>query len=453
MKKILFVDPFCKNPKYESPNIKLAYGCAVVEKLGLESKIIDFIIPDIENLTDEEYSKLKDEFINDIVEKAVNYDFMYLNCEYGVLNTCVKISKKIINKCKTIVGGTYINYLYEGKLIGEGCKETDIFDYLSLGDIEKDIEYITQNNPSIQYVNAGIVEDLDEIPFPLWSKFNLSKYDGKLYLVASKGCSYNKCKFCDEQLIWGKKYRYRKPENIFEEIRNNVNNIGINEFFFWDASIAAYPNIKRLCNMIIDSNIKCSWTALTRVDELDDELIELMKKSGCKSIEIGIESLNNNTLKNINKGIEVNDINNAIKLLKKHEIMVEGSFLIGYPWETEDEMKNTIKKAVSMDIDYYRWHNFQPYAKYLKINRESINHSSWLKADVNFPNHLLYKHVKNEAELLDMHMVSKLGDTKLDKYPKIKIGNMFIEDIHRMCRYAIEETKSVVTKEGHNPYI
>ena len=72
---------------------------------------------------------------------------------------------------------------------------------------------------------------------------------------------------------------------------------------------------------------------------------------------------------------------------------------------------------------------------------------------MNFPNHLLYKHVKNEAELLDMHMVSKWGDTKLDKYPKIKIGNMFIEDIHRMCRYAIEETKSVVTKEGHNPYI
>ena len=452
MKRVLFIDPFCKNPKYESPNIKLAYGCSVVEKNGCESEIMDFIIPNIENLSENEFLDLKKDFYDRIYEKAEGVNFVYLNCEYGILKSCIEIAIRIKGKCKIIIGGTYINYLYEGKVLDENTEEIQVFDYISLGDIEKDLPYIINQEPHDLFINAGMVDNLDDLPFPMWNKFDLSKYDGKLYLVASKGCSYNGCKFCDERLIWGKKYRYRDPEKVFNEIQHNINTYGINEFFFWDASIAAYPEIQRLCKLISENNVDCCWTALSRVDELDDDLIETMKRSGCKSIEIGIESLNDNTLNELNKGITVGEIKDAVRKLKAHGLIVEGSFLIGYPNESEEEIKNTIKIACELDIDFYRWHNFQPYALFLRRN-SGENKKPWIEADLNYPNQLLYKYVSNEVELLDMHMVSKLNGNKISKFPNVKYGNFYIEDIHRLCQLAIDESANKMTVEGHNPYI
>lgn len=116
-----------------------------------------------------------------------------------------------------------------------------------------------------------MIEDLDSIPFPKRDKYDIGKYDGNLYLVASKSCSYNKCKFCDERLIWGNRFRYRDYKKIIEEIKFDIKNYNINKYFFWDASIAAYPYIKELCEEIIKEKIVCKWTALLRADEVTDE--------------------------------------------------------------------------------------------------------------------------------------------------------------------------------------
>jgi radical SAM superfamily enzyme YgiQ (UPF0313 family) len=337
--KILLIDPFCKNPKYESPNAKLGYTSAILEKKGYETEILDFLINDIENVKEQDFFELKRRFYEQIIKVAKEYKFVYINCEYGLLKTCIDIAKMLPENI-VIVGGTFTNYLYAAKQLD--LSKLEAINYISLGDPECDVinivenkeKYIVEKYKDINLYNSGMINKLDEIPYPNWGKYDLSKYDGKLYLVASKSCSYNKCKFCDERLIWGNRFRIRNYENIIDEIKYDIENYNINQFFFWDASITAYPYLKELCERIIEEKIDCKWTALIRADEITEEMAILMKNAGCYSIEIGIESLNNEVLESMNKGEDVATIVKAIEILKKNDIVVEGSFLIGYYEDT-----------------------------------------------------------------------------------------------------------------------
>lgn len=455
---VLLIDPFCKNPKYESPNAKLGYASAILEESGYETRILDFLISKIEEISEEEFLKMKNDFYNQISDIAKKYKFVYINCEYGLLKTCIEI-KKILKENIVIVGGTFTNYLYAAKQLDlEKLKEID---YISLGDPESDIlnivegkkEYILKEYKNIKIFNSGMIKNLDEIPYPNWGKYDLTKYDGKLYLVASKSCSYNKCKFCDERLIWGNRFRIRNYKNIVDEINYDIEKYGINDFFFWDASITAYPYLKEFCEEIINRKIKCKWTALIRADELTEEIALLMKQAGCYSIELGIESLNNNILEDMNKGENVETILKAIDILNKNNIIVEGSFLIGYYTDTKESILETIEKSKKLNINFYRWHNLELAAEYL-LEHPNIIESDWAELDLNYPNHLLDKKIIGHVGgYFDMHIVAKMGKLVPTEYPNIKIGNLTLEEIHNLTRKAIQETELLITNDGHNPYI
>jgi radical SAM superfamily enzyme YgiQ (UPF0313 family) len=336
---------------------------------------MDFIINDFEKIkTEDEFELIRQTFFNEIENKVVgNYQFVYINCEYGLLNTCMQIARRLKNRCKVILGGRFINYLHAANRLMK-TPNIDLFTYISLGDPEKDLvniinnvdQYIISKECNTIFYNSGLISDLDKIQMPKWFAFDLDKYDGKLYLVASKGCKYNKCTFCDERLIWGDTFRIRKLDEIVREIQFNMKHYNISEFFFWDASIASYPYIRSLCHAIIDKNINCSWTALVRADEITDELARLMKNAGCHTIEVGIETLSEESHKLLNKGETIDTIKRSIEILKSNNIKVEGSFLIGYIGDCETNILYTIEEAKNLHLDAYRWHNFEFPSTYLK---------------------------------------------------------------------------------------
>lgn len=454
--RILLVDPLCKNSKYESPNIKLAYAISVLEKIGVEVKIVDFVFNDIDEISLEDYLLKRTSFINKFQKYDGEYNYIYINCEYGMLNNCIQIAKKI-KKAIIIVGGTYINYLYAGRIISDrNNKMFDVFDYFSMGDIELDIAYIASNKlqktRKTGILNSGMVMNLDEIPFPDWSKFDVAKYDGKLYVVGSKGCSYNKCTFCDEKLIWGDKFRCRNPLKIVQEIKRNKEEYNISDYFFWDASITSYPYLEDLCNYLSFPEYQCSWTALARVKEISEKRLELLKKAGCKTIELGIESLQNSTLATMNKGITFDEIKEKIQLVKDYGIFVEGSFLIGYPDESISQMQDTVEKALGLNLDFYRWHNFQMYSSYIRKYPDMIDDREWFDVDMNYPNHLLSKMIQNQrVAFLEMHMASRIMTYHSDIVPNMMIGKSNMRDIYKITYEAIKQTEKNMV--GHNPYI
>ena len=139
--------------------------------------------------------------------------------------------------------------------------------------------------------------------------------------------------------------------------------------------------------------------------------------------------------------------------MKKNDIVVEGSFLIGYYEDTKESILNTIEESKKLNIDFYRWHNLELAAEYL-LNNPNVIEAEWHELDLNYPNQFLNeKIVGHIAGYFDMHIVSKMGDKKPKEYPNIKIGNLTLMEIHDLTRKAINETADLITEEGHNPYI
>ena len=98
-KKILLIDPFCKNPKYESPNAKLGYSSAILEKAGIYTEIVDFIISNIEDIKElSEYEKMRKDYYEEIKTVGKDCDYIYINCEYGLLKTAREIAELFNDK-------------------------------------------------------------------------------------------------------------------------------------------------------------------------------------------------------------------------------------------------------------------------------------------------------------------------------------------------------------------
>jgi radical SAM superfamily enzyme YgiQ (UPF0313 family) len=124
-----------------------------------------------------------------------------------------------------------------------------------------------------------------------------------------------------------------------------------------DLFTADLPRVKRICLAIIRSGLDISWypRAGIRVDHVDRELFELMKRAGVWSVPFGIESGNENILQRIGKGITPDQVRKAVELAKSVGLTTEGYFMIGHPDETEKTIQETIRFSVSLGLDYAKF--------------------------------------------------------------------------------------------------
>lgn len=216
-------------------------------------------------------------------------------------------------------------------------------------------------------------ENIDTFPIPRREMFQWDKYR-QWSIITSRGCPFN-CKFCTVPSFWRHTYRQRSPQKIFNEIKLLVDKFHVEKIFILDDSFTVSKNrTMELLNMILESNIKIEWACLTRADLLDDDLLKLMKNTGCTTISLGVESANQDTLDFLNKSIKLVAIENAIKLIKKNGIRVRCSFIFGFPNETEQHLKNNIdfiKKTQPDEIQIYPL--FPYYGTELNRNNEFEN--------------------------------------------------------------------------------
>jgi len=154
----------------------------------------------------------------------------------------------------------------------------------------------------------------------------------------------------------------RSPSKIIQEIKDLKEKLHINDFMFWADTFTIHrDHTIELCNMIIKENLNIHWTTTTRVDLVDEELLQLMKKSGCWLIVHGIESGREEHLKKMQKGITLHEIKQNISLEKKLGLTVIGHFIIGYPDEDEKDIEETIKLALELPIDYAQFYFATPF--------------------------------------------------------------------------------------------
>lgn len=288
-----------------------------------------------------------------------------------------KIIKEINPNIKVIIGGPHVSLTTDSDLVWEnvditvkGEGEETIIDILTA--IENNLPF--ENIAGISFKNNGVVtknisrgqiNDLDKLTSPYkYAKTILKdfdKYPLKSFrsIFATRGCPYN-CTFCGSGKIWGHKVRFRSVSNVIEEI-NELRKLGVNYFNFDDDTFGATSKyITELCNSLIENCKGIKWSCELHVKLITDNHLSLMKKAGCDLIKIGIESGNNEILKQIRKNITIEDALRASKLINKHHIYAMGFFMVGFPQETIETLNDTIK-AIKQFKGYVTYSIFTPY--------------------------------------------------------------------------------------------
>ncbi len=211
-----------------------------------------------------------------------------------------------------------------------------------------------------------LIQDLDALPFPVSAAraclIDYDKYpvEAFKYVFGVRGCPYA-CTFCGSRYIWGRNVRFRSAKNIVAEMRE-IQKLGIDYIHFDDDTFGVKkPFIRELCGEIRDHCTGLKWSCEIHVRLVDDETIAMMKSAGCRSILLGVESGNNEMLKQIRKNITIEDAFSAARIIKKHGIYLHAFFIVGFPHETEESLNDTILAMQRLPADDVVYSIFTPY--------------------------------------------------------------------------------------------
>jgi radical SAM superfamily enzyme YgiQ (UPF0313 family) len=193
-----------------------------------------------------------------------------------------------------------------------------------------------------------IVSHLDDLPFPDFARFPACLGKAPLPLMAGRGCPFS-CSFCETPAIWGHHVRRMSIGRMIEHIKRAISSFGVGDLFFADDVFTLDRAwVLELCQSILEVKKKLSWRCFSRIDLVDEELLEAMAKAGCKSIFYGVESGSNKILESINKGFTYEEARENIELSLHFIPKAVVSLIYGYPFENNDDFKKTIKAAVEL---------------------------------------------------------------------------------------------------------
>ena len=336
-------------------------------------------------------NRIKKLSVEELIDYLVDFDAVGFSGTIFEAREAVDVSR-ILRKegILTIYGGpnATVNWdLYTGffDIIfkGEGEKDFDrILDCAETGTFTK--EFFEVNGTYINSKNFRI-KDLDALPFPKRELVNINDYRRieKDYLsgvepvdtvVSSRGCPFD-CSFCSSSVIWERRATFRSPANVVSEIKYLIENYGTKGIYFREDNFTtSRKRLLEFSDAIKPLEIK--WICESRVDTLDKEILEKMKDAGCLGIWFGIESVSNDTLKKINKGITIEQAEKTVGLCREIGIKTGGSFIIGLPHENREDILKTIKGARSIGLDKVFFNRFFAIPKsklYMEVKKKSLD--------------------------------------------------------------------------------
>ncbi|MFC1948662.1 B12-binding domain-containing radical SAM protein [Chloroflexota bacterium] len=316
---------------------------------------------------------------DELIQKILEYEptlvgFTAMTHEVIPCSNIANVIKKRLG-VTTVIGGCHVTPIPERTL-----NEFGVFDYAVIGEGEKTIidlvQFIQKNRANTYPVsisglafrdsNNNVIvndprtsstsSDLDLLPFPDFTEYytesdSLAGKGAEYPMMSSRGCPYN-CAFC--MRVLGKKVRRRSAQNIVDEMEYASTRWGAHTFKFVDEILLFNDDDTReLLNLMINTSLpdRIRWNCTTRANLVNKELIDLSKKAGCYRIEIGVESGNENILKAINKGITIQQIRGAIRIIKEAGMATSTNFILGHPNETKETIRDTIKLAAELNTD------------------------------------------------------------------------------------------------------
>jgi len=293
-------------------------------------------------------------------------DFLGLPSAWGSIEDDLALSrivKKALPRVKIVIWGPNVTVMPDIAL------DPGDVDYVILGEPENTFLNLLKGDLSenLAYIKDGkliagkrsLFMDLDALPLPSRELLPNERYRCALVkknpftlMMTSRGCPYH-CEFCQAQIWFQNKLRFRSIPNIIEEIRQIVEVQRIPQIIFRDLTLTANRNhIMSLCEEIIKHDLRFSWRCFSCVDTVDKELLNMMRKAGCDQISYGIESGSQAVLGQSGKGITLEQSREAVRLTKNAGIEVCCNFMLGMRGDTKQTIQQTIDFALELDPDF-----------------------------------------------------------------------------------------------------
>jgi len=332
-----------------------------------------------------DYEKIasdKDHFIwkrlTDVVKQTnpAAVGITYLTPSKRVVERVAGLIKEIDRDIKVIAGSSHptfcpeevmqnpdIDFIVRGEgeipllsLIKESKKDSPKWDMVP-GIHYRDRDGQLKSNPG-----ADLIKDLDKLPF--LARDLMLNCDYNVYrdhsLASSRGCPYT-CTFCADKRLWGGKIRRRSIDNIIKELRHLKGTYKISLVDFVDGTFTYDRKyVQNFCNAMIDNDLDIKWRCAARYDNLDGDLLKLMKRANCSGMYFGLESGSNRLLKLMDKKMTVEDNIKMSQMVYDSGIFSAASILLGLPGESKEEMEATLKLMKSVKTDVFDVNSYVP---------------------------------------------------------------------------------------------
>lgn len=341
------------------------YGLLLLEALSVNSfhYQVDIYMPTEELLTKkfDDSSELVKYFADSIdVEKydIVGFSTMSSSAHYAI--GIAKEIKSLRRDLLIVLGGPYVTKLAHKIII-----QYKFIDGIFVGEAEVAFSEFINRKLNIESPFSGIggivthnlqssenqrTENLDHLPFItdapsffVWLSLVREKIDNNLPipLEASRGCPLQ-CIFCSTRQTWGAKVRRKSAARIIKEM-DRIFNLTSETFFCFVGDNIGRPvlSFMKFCNELKAINKEYHWACSLKLDKINNNHLEAMWNAGCRSFFVGLESASQGTLDKVNKRVNLTDEIRMVKASIDMGFKVDLSFIIGFPWETEDEIKKT----------------------------------------------------------------------------------------------------------------
>lgn len=284
----------------------------------------------------------------------------------------VRFVKENLPATKVILGGpdvryNSLNYLTHGADIivyGEG-EETmrELCEAIQESRSVDQIQGISflRDHQLVETAEREKIKNLDELPVPNRGKINLQKYldvwrthHGKNAMSVStmRGCPYT-CKWCS-RAVYGLSYRRRSPEKVVEEllaIKEQYNPDSL--WFVDDVFTISHKWLSAFRDELTKHDLIIPYECITRADRMNEEVIKILKETGCFRVWIGSESGSQKVIDLMDRRVDVQQVREMIRLSKKEGIEAGTFIMLGYPGETEEDIEETIVHLKEANPDHF----------------------------------------------------------------------------------------------------
>lgn len=355
------------------PPIGLMYLASYLSDLNVDVEIID---AKCQNLSFEELRKKIKAFNPDLVGISV-----LVSASINVCNEIAKIVKDVNKDAIVVYGGRHVTALTEETLL---FKDVDVvvrgegeltFRELVIKGIDRSVKGISckVDNKIIHNPDRELMRSLENLRYPARNLIKKNKY--KLLgmrvetIQTSRGCPH-RCRFCTTPVSNEGSWRPIPVDHIMTDLKRISQNRRITDIIIVDDNFAVNTKrIEELCSKIIEGKKKgelndFKFYGQIRVDTIlkAPQMVKKMSEAGFWSVLIGIESVNNETLKDMNKKLTLRDTLKAIRILHTHNIIVYGSMIIGFDMAaTEEDIIKEINFMENVDVDILVLNVLTPY--------------------------------------------------------------------------------------------